>query len=159
MFQATPCPTDQHQHQQQQQLHLQSLQINQIRRLARPHAPQQDNHVTTLTRLPNLLAKLEQPPALDVENTQFLLLASAPVIHVLHLQRLGRHVEHPPHRPLLVVEELARRILGLGRVRRRLHVQVYPLVLRHAGLALGAALQRVEFGLRRRCTRTRRALD
>lgn len=80
-----------------------------------------------------------------MEDSQLLLLAPAPVVHILHLQCFGGYVQHPAHGPLLVVEELACRELGLGSVGARFNVQVDALVRGYAGFALGRALQGVEF--------------
>ena len=136
--------------------HYAASQINQIR-LAVPHPPQQHNHVPIPRRLANLLAKLQQPPPLDMEDAQLLLLPAPAIVHILHLQRLGRDVQHPAHGPVFIVEEVARGVLCLCSIRTRLDMQIHALVRRHTSLALGRTLERIDFRLRirrRRLTRT-----
>ena len=104
--------------------------------------------------LAELLAKVQQPAGLDVEDAQPLGLAAAAVIQVLYVQAARRFVQHAADGPLAAEEHWrvwrwlravtsAGRVVGAaGRgVGHRLDVQVEPLGHWDSCVALGVLLE------------------
>lgn len=111
---------------------------------SRTHAPQQHERVPTDDDPGQPLPKIQQPAALDMKHPQTLLLAAAPIVHVLYLQRLGRRVQHPADGPVPVVEEGALRQLRRRRLGRGLDVEVDAPLGQQLGVALCRLLELVE---------------
>jgi hypothetical protein len=72
-----------------------------------PHPPQQHNSITSLQHSPQLLSKIQQPPTLNMENSQLVLLALNLIIQILNLQTLRRQIQHSAHAVLGRIEEIA----------------------------------------------------
>ena len=66
------------------------------------------------------------------------------IVHVLHRQRPGRHIEHFAHAPLLVVVELALGELARCGARLGFDVQIDALLEVDLVVAFGGALERVD---------------
>ena len=79
-------------------------------------------------------------------HSQSLLLGFNSVVHIRHLQPLGRLVQHPPHTPFAVEEELRFGQLATRRRCLRLDMQVYSLLRWELVVALGCLLQFGECG-------------
>jgi hypothetical protein len=118
-------------------------QINQVR-LGWTDTPQQHNLIATDDGGAQLLAEIQQPPALDVKDSQLGLLIGALIIDIFNLQTLGSGVQDASDDPVFRVEEGAG-----GEFRRRggrlgLDGNVDAILGRHLLVPLGRLLQRVD---------------
>lgn len=110
-------------------------------RNGRADSSQKHNSVSRLYSGTQLLRIFEQPPSLDMENPELVILSFDSIVEVLYLQGFCSRVQHSAHTPLLAVEEGTLGQFCSGGRGFCLYVEVDALLHGHLVVSLGRLLE------------------